>query len=98
MALADEVSDWVLVFLINFEEFDSNCAFPPGGFVYDSIASFRYLFSESDLLKRDFHAAIKGARIQNLWELKLAFLLCLNFHVLFIFIAEQLFENFSLSL
>lgn len=88
MTFANEISDWVLVFLINFEELDSHCAFPPGCFVNDAIAAFRDLFAERDLFEGNLHAGLKSARIESFWELEFAFLFCLHFDILLIFIAE----------
>ena len=98
MTFADEISYRVIVFLIDFEQFYSDCSLSPGCLINDAIAAFRNLPTESQLLKWYFHGIIEGPWVQGLRKLKLALLISLYLSIFLTLITQQLLQHFILSL
>jgi hypothetical protein len=64
VALTDEVSDGMIVILIDFEQFDSHCAFAPSSLIDYAISALGDLFPECQLFERNLHGSVEGTRVQ----------------------------------
>jgi hypothetical protein len=88
VTFANEIPNCVLVLNLNFENFDSHGAAPPSSLEYDAVAAFGNLFTKFELLERNLHGSVEGARVEGIGQIELALLLRLNLDALLVLVAQ----------
>jgi len=77
MTLAYEISNGILIILLNFKYLDSYLTFPPFSLKNDTVSSFWNLFAQSKLFKRNLHWIIKSSGIEWFLQIKFTLFICL---------------------